>query len=118
MTLRERLLDAVLDGDLGHGLVVTRQELIDYFHDVKEATTGVFLSNSEIKTGKPHSPNYNHFTQRLSEARYRIHPSASRSATGRARGVIGLGLGRNWSVSINLALFIERATLLADGEPT
>jgi len=76
MTLRERLLDAMLDGEIGHGLVVTRQELIQYFADVSEATTGVFLSNSEITTGAPHSPMYTHFTQRLSEGRYRIHPAA------------------------------------------
>lgn len=76
MTLRERLLDAMLDGEFGNGLVVTRQELIHHFHDVNEATTGVFLSNSEITTGAPHSPTYTHFTQRLSEGRYRIHPHA------------------------------------------
>ncbi len=76
MTLRERLLDAMLDGEIGNGLVVTRQELIRHFSDVNEATTGVFLSNSEINTGAPHSPTYTHFTQRLSEGRYRIHPNA------------------------------------------
>jgi hypothetical protein len=76
MNLRERLLDAMLDGEIGHGLVVTRQELIQHFADVNEATTGVFLSNSEITTGALHSPTYTHFTQRLSEGRYRIHPKA------------------------------------------
>ena len=76
MNLRERLLDAILDGQLGKGLVVTRQELIEYFPDVPESTTGVFLSNSEVKTGAPHSPTYKHFTERLEEARYRILPSA------------------------------------------
>ena len=76
MTLRERLLDEMLDGKIGNGLVVTRQEFMEHFTDVKEATTGVFLSNSEITTGAPHSPTYTHFTQRLSEGRYRIHPSA------------------------------------------
>jgi hypothetical protein len=76
MTLRERLLDAMLDGQIGNGLVVTRQALMRHFHDVNEATTGVFLSNSEMTTGAPHSPTYTHFTQRISEATYRIHPSA------------------------------------------
>lgn len=75
MALRERLLDAILDGEIGQGLVITRQELIRYFRDVNEATTGVLLSNSELTTGAPHSPTYTHFTQRLSEGRYRIHPS-------------------------------------------
>jgi len=76
MALRERLLDAILDGEIGQGLVITRQELIRYFRDVNEATTGVLLSNSELTTGAPHSPTYTHFTQRLSEGRYRIHPTA------------------------------------------
>lgn len=76
MTLRERLLDAMLDGKIGNGLIVTRQELISHFADVNSATTGVFLSNSEMTTGVSHSPTYTHFTQRVSEGRYRIHPSA------------------------------------------
>lgn len=76
MTLRERLLDAMLDGEIGKGLVVTRQELISHFDDVNSATTGVLLSNSEMTTGVPHSPTYTHFTQRISEGRYRIHPGA------------------------------------------
>ena len=76
MTLRERLLDAILDGKIGKGLVVTRQELMSHFDDVNSATTGVLLSNSEMTTGVPHSPTYTHFTQRISEGQYRIHPSA------------------------------------------
>ena len=76
MTLRERFLDAVIDGKLGSGLVVTRQEFMSYFSDDNTATTGCFLSNSEIVTGQPHSPMYNHFTLRVSEGVYRIHPMA------------------------------------------
>lgn len=76
MSLRDRMLDAMIDGKLGTGLVVTRQELITFFPDENPATTGVFLSNSEIETGKPHSPTYKHFTERLAEATYRIHPQA------------------------------------------
>lgn len=76
MTLRERLLDAMLDGELGSGLLVKRKDFISFFNDVKEATTGVFLSNSEMKTGAVHSPTYTHFTQRISEGRYRVHPTA------------------------------------------
>ena len=73
MNLRTRLLDAILDGQLGKGLVVTRQEFIRYFSDVDSATTGVFLSNSEIEA--EHSPHYPPCTQRLSDAEYRILPS-------------------------------------------
>jgi len=76
MTLRKRLLDAMLDGEFGSGLVVARQEFMRFFDDVNEATTGVFLSNSEMETGAAHSPTYTHFTQRVSEGRYRVHPAA------------------------------------------
>lgn len=76
MTLRNRFLDAMIDGEIGNGLVVKRQELIRHFPDINEQTTGCFLSNSEIATGTPHSPMYQHFTMRISEGTYRIHPQA------------------------------------------
>lgn len=52
MTLRMRFLDAVIDGQLGNGIIVTRQEFMQFFPNDNPATTGVFLSNSEINTGK------------------------------------------------------------------
>lgn len=76
MTLRERFLDAIIDGKLGHGIIIERQEFMSYFSSDNPATTGVFLSNSEINTGHPHSPTYVHFTLRVDEGRYRIHPQA------------------------------------------
>lgn len=76
MKLRERFLDAIIDGQLGKGLVVTRQEFMQHFQSYNAATTGVFLSNSEMETGILHSPTYTHFTQRISEGVYRVHPSA------------------------------------------
>jgi hypothetical protein len=75
MSLRERLLDAVIDGNLGHGLVVTRQDFMGYFHSDVTTFTGVFLSNSEMLTGQ-HSPTYEHFTLRVGRGRYRMHPAA------------------------------------------
>jgi hypothetical protein len=75
MTLRERLLDAVIDGHLGHGLIVTRQEVMAHFPSDPATYTGVMLSNSEMITGQ-HSPTYDHFTLRVAEACYRIHPLA------------------------------------------
>jgi len=75
MSLREKLLDALIDGHLGKGIVVTRQELIVHFPEEPVTYTGVFLSNSEIKTGS-HSPTYEHFTIRAGRGRYRIHPQA------------------------------------------
>ncbi|PWB32890.1 hypothetical protein DCO48_12270 [Pseudomonas sp. SDI] len=74
MTLREKLLDAVIDGQLGNGLVVTRQAFIHHFKEVTESYTGVFLANSEIS--QDHSPTYEKFTQRLEVGVYRIHPQA------------------------------------------
>lgn len=76
MTLRERLLDAIIDGNFGNGITVTRKEFMNYFADENPDTTGCFLSNSEITTGLPHSPNYTHFTLRMDTGQYRIHPKA------------------------------------------
>lgn len=76
MTLRVRFLDAFIDGQLGKGIVVSRKEFMEFFPDDNPATTGVFLSNSEITTGAPHSPTYTHFTLRVEEGRYRVHPQA------------------------------------------
>lgn len=76
MKLRERLLDAMIDGEFGKGLVVTRQEFMQHFCNDNSATTGVFLSNSEMETGVLHSPTYTHFTQRINEGVYRVHPNA------------------------------------------
>ena len=76
MGLRERLLDALIAGQIGHGIVVTRQEFIQHFSDVGEGYTGVLLSNAEITTAPPHSPTYKYFTIRLRKGVYLIHPNA------------------------------------------
>jgi hypothetical protein len=75
MTLRNDVLDALIDGRLGNGLIVTRQALIQHFADMTESYTGVFLSNSEMTTGLS-SPTYDHFTQRVGVGSYRVHPQA------------------------------------------
>lgn len=75
MNLRERILDAVLDGNLGRGIVVTRQELIKRFPDVPESYTGVALSNAEMDTAT-HSPTYEKYTHRIDLGVYRISPMA------------------------------------------
>lgn len=75
MTLRERLLDAMLDGLIGNGLVVTRQEVMNFFSDVKSSYTGVLLSNAEMETGI-HSPTWAKYTNRIEPGTYRIHPDA------------------------------------------
>lgn len=76
MTLRERFLDAIIDGQLGNGIIVTRYGFMQFFSSDNPATTGVFLSNSEIETGTLHSPTYTHFTLRVAEGQYRVHPKA------------------------------------------
>jgi hypothetical protein len=76
MTLRNRFLDAIIDGNLGIGITISRKEFIDFFSTENPQTTGCFLSNSEIRTGAMHSPGYTHFTIRIEEGRYRIHPDA------------------------------------------
>ncbi|WP_349281268.1 hypothetical protein [Polaromonas hydrogenivorans] len=76
MTLRNQFIDAIIDGKFGNGITVTRQEFMQFFSNENSLTTGCFLSNSEIITGAPHSPNYTHFTLRISEGRYRVHPGA------------------------------------------
>lgn len=58
MTLRNRFLDAIIDGEIGNGVTISRQEFMDFFSAENPAATGCFLSNSEIVTGAPHSPNY------------------------------------------------------------
>lgn len=85
MTFRDRFLDAVIDGHLGNGIVVTRKDLMDYFPDEKSTATGCFLSNSEIHTGS-HSPTYKHFTTRLSRGCYRVHPEILQLRT-KQRGI-------------------------------
>ncbi|WP_313455528.1 hypothetical protein [Pseudomonas sp.] len=71
----DRFLDAVIDGHLGSGLVITRQELISFFPEDPETTTGCFLSNSEISSAT-HSPTYRKMTLRVSPGVYRVHPEA------------------------------------------
>ncbi len=75
MSLRDRFLDAVIDGKIGDGIIVTREQFMNFFGQENPATTGCFLSNSEIETGS-HSPTYRHFTLRASKGSYRIHPDA------------------------------------------
>ena len=72
MSLREEIIDAVIDGHIGQDGVVTRQEVIRYFRSYPKTYTGVILSNSEMH--RDHSPTYETFTQRIGTGRYRIHP--------------------------------------------
>jgi len=72
MSLKLDLLDAMIDGHLGRGLVITRQDVIGYFHQRPDTYTGVVLSNSETQAS--HSPTYDKFTMRIADGEYRVHP--------------------------------------------
>jgi len=85
MSLRERFLDALIDGRLGQNGVVSRREFMAFFHDEKKTYTGVFLSNSEMQTGQ-HSPTYRRFTVRLGKGVYRADAEAIRERK-RERGL-------------------------------
>lgn len=78
MTLRERFLDALIDGNIGKNGVITRREFMTFFSEENSLTTGCFLSNSEMTSGVVHSPNYTHFTIRVSKGVYRVHEEAIR----------------------------------------
>ena len=86
MSLREQFLDALIDGRLGRGGLVSRGEFMALFREEKKTYTGVFLSNSEMRTGH-HSPTYHHFTIRVSKGIYRVDPEAILERR-RARGLI------------------------------
>lgn len=81
MTLRERFLDALIDGHIGRNGVITRREFMTFFSEENPLTTGCFLSNSEMTSGVVHSPNYTHFTIRVSKGAYRVHEEAIRERT-------------------------------------
>jgi len=75
MTLVDRFLDAVIDGHLGTGLAVTKQDLITYLDSDFEVTTGCFLSNSGIRAGQEHINHYEPLTLRMRVDVFRILPS-------------------------------------------
>ncbi len=74
-SVHDELLDAMLDGHIGTGLVITRKDVMDFFDQLKKSYTGVLLSNSEMETSD-HSPTWRKYTRRLSKGVYRIHPIA------------------------------------------
>ncbi len=43
MSLKNRFLDALINGDLGNGITISRQEFMQYFSDDHESFTGCFL---------------------------------------------------------------------------
>lgn len=74
-SIHDHLLDAMLDGQIGSGLIVTRQEVMSFFDNVNKSYTGVMLSNAEMETSD-HSPTWRKYTRRIGKGTYRIHPIA------------------------------------------
>ncbi len=72
-TLRNALLDAVIDGKFGKGLVVSVAELKTYFTEsgFSDSYLQTFLPNSEMGALKA---GYRRFTIRIGEGVYQIHP--------------------------------------------
>lgn len=84
-TLRDSILDAVIDGSLGNGIVVTRQQVMTEFNGkFADNYLSVILSNSEMKSNQS---GYKPFTIRIAEGKYQIHP-AELLARMRDRGLI------------------------------
>ena len=76
MSLREDLLDGIINGKIGRGLVVTRKEFVEYFarSQYSEKYISSFLSDSEL--GSKHSTSYEKFTMQVEEGKYCIDPFA------------------------------------------
>lgn len=71
-TLRHLLLDAVIDGEIGNGIVVSVADLKSKFADrYSENYLNTFLANSEMEAD---TSGYRQFTFRIGEGVYRIHP--------------------------------------------
>lgn len=74
LSLADRFLDASIDGLLGTGLQVTRQQFMKFFSQLPVKSSGTFLSNSEINSAN--TPTYRKITIRVSDGVYIIHPEA------------------------------------------
>ena len=71
-TLRKSIIDGVIDGTLGSGIVVTRQQVMSEFNGkFKDNYLSVILSNSEMDANQK---GYRPFTIRIAEGKYQIHP--------------------------------------------
>lgn len=70
--LREQILNAVIDGELGDGLVVTRKQVMEKFKGkFEDSYLSVILSNSEMGAK---TSGYPPFTIKHGRGKYRIHP--------------------------------------------
>jgi hypothetical protein len=75
-SLRQRLLDAVIDGKIGKGIVVTRAQMLRHFKDDKPTYVGSFLPNSEMDAKEKFGSVAKAFVIRVDTGKYQIHPTA------------------------------------------
>ena len=73
MSLREKFLDMVIDGEIGHGLIVSSKEFQEKLNTENKYDDS-FLPNSEIQA--THSPNYAKIVRRVRPGVYQVLPSA------------------------------------------
>lgn len=79
MTLKEKFLNAVMDGELGllseHGAIVTLAEFKQYFKDIETDYVNSFMPAAVIETGQ-YSATHTRFLFRVRRGVYRVHPDA------------------------------------------
>lgn len=77
MTLKNRFLEAISNGDLGEaddfGAIVSLKEFKSYFKDVKSDYINSFLPAAVIEIGQ-RSATHTRFVFRIRKGIYRVHP--------------------------------------------
>jgi len=78
-TLKQRFLDAIVQGKLGtvedEGVVFTLQEFKDCFSDIKSHYINSFLPGATLEIGQ-HTMQHTRYLFRLKTGLYRVHPDA------------------------------------------
>jgi len=79
MTLKDRFIEAVKNGELGttddQGTMITLQEFRDYFSDIKTQYSLSFLPAATIEPGQ-RTMSHTKFVFRVRKGVYRVHPDA------------------------------------------
>lgn len=88
VTLKERFLTAVRQGDIGEstelGAIVTVGEFKAYFKDINEGYAETFLPSAVIEAGQ-YSVSQTRFVFRVKNGVYRVHPQALTRGTSKSR---------------------------------
>ena len=79
MTLKEKFLTAIIDGELGvlgdYGAIVTLAEFKRYFKDIETDYVNSFMPAAVIEAGQ-YSATHTKFLFRVKRGVYRVHPDA------------------------------------------